>query len=819
VSVFANLYTNAEALATRALEVKTSADQLRLLTDVAPIGIFQTDIENRYVYVNPRWCEITGLSREIALGSTLGAMLGANADIDVVTKLAGPALPGAEISHRYEIQAPDSSMRIALLTAVSIPNTQGGAAGWAGTLADITAEAGAEVVLSDARDAATQASSLKSDFLANMSHEIRTPMNGVIGMTDLLLETDLDERQLDYAQTVRNSGEALLTIINDILDFSKVEAGMLEIENNEFDVRLVVHDVVDLLASSAQTKNLELVAIVESSVPALVRGDSGRLRQVLMNLVGNAIKFTQAGEVVVRVAESEVAGTDTLIHFEVRDTGDGIAPEQLDEIFQPFVQADTSTSRRYGGTGLGLAISGHLVTLMGGDYGVASQRGEGSTFWFTVRVHTVAPATTDCLPTPYSSHADLAGLKALIVDDNASQRDVLSKHLTAWGMTVTTADAGQAALAILRRGANEAAPFAVALVDRSMPDMDGLELKDAIVRDPAVSTPLVLMIGLGQDRDLANADTSGFCAVLSRPSHRANLLACLRIALNLQLIGMSPAEVVTPRSAFVGSQMGRLLLAEDNLVNQKVAVAMLSSVGYQVDTVLDGALAVEMSAMHDYDAILMDCQMPGLSGYEATAAIRAREGSSRHTPIIAMTAGARSEDRERCLSAGMDSYLSKPASKDALLALVAASLKTGTAARVPDHPPAPVAMPSSVPPALDVEVLDQLERLGQMTGEDLIGQLATLFLADADIQLSALRLARGDEDAGAVNRIAHALSGASANLGATELARLCRILATPDGATELFGNESMLMEVASELTRVRVALDSHSRPSGREVMA
>jgi CheY-like chemotaxis protein len=265
--------------------------------------------------------------------------------------------------------------------------------------------------------------------------------------------------------------------------------------------------------------------------------------------------------------------------------------------------------------------------------------------------------------------------------------------------------------------------------------------------------------------------------------------------------------------------MGMILLVEDNKMNQLVSTKLLEKLGFAFDIANHGGEAVRAVEATHYDAILMDCQMPGLSGYEATAAIRAREGSSRHTPIIAMTAGARSEDRERCLSAGMDSYLSKPASKDALLALVAASLKTGTAARVPDHPPAPVAMPSSVPPALDVEVLDQLERLGQMTGEDLIGQLATLFLADADIQLSALRLARGDEDAGAVNRIAHALSGASANLGATELARLCRILATPDGATELFGNESMLMEVASELTRVRVALDSHSRPSGREVMA
>ena len=281
---------------------------------------------------------------------------------------------------------------MALVTSRSIPDGDGGIAGWVGTLADVTAEVGAEAAMSDARDKATEASRLKSDFLANMSHEIRTPMNGVIGMTDLLLETNLDARQRDYAQTVRNSGEALLTIINDILDFSKIEAGKLEIEDIEFDVRTVVDDVVDLLAGPAQTKGLELVAVIESSVPAVVSGDPGRLRQVLINLVGNAIKFTQSGEIVVRVTEAEagIAGGDTMVRFEVSDTGDGIGPEKLDQVFQPFVQADTSTSRRYGGTGLGLAISSQLVALMGGDCGVWSRLGVGSNFWFTISVRRVA---------------------------------------------------------------------------------------------------------------------------------------------------------------------------------------------------------------------------------------------------------------------------------------------------------------------------------------------------------------------------------------------------------------------------------------------
>jgi CheY-like chemotaxis protein len=405
----------------------------------------------------------------------------------------------------------------------------------------VTAETCAEAAMSDARDKATEASRLKSDFLANMSHEIRTPMNGVIGMTDLLLETDLDIRQRDYAQTVRNSGEALLTIINDILDFSKIEAGMLEMESIEFSVQAIVDDVVALLAGSAKAKGLELLAAIESSIPAVVIGDPGRVRQILTNLIANAVKFTQTGEIVVRVSEVGVVGPDTVVRFEVSDSGDGIDPDKLDVIFQPFVQADTSTSRKYGGTGLGLAISVQLVALMGGDCGVSSQLGEGSNFWFTIRA------------------------RAELGQEN--------------GSTAT-------------------------------------EVVEVVATDVTAARP----VQVGEGR------------------------------------------------------LGRLLLAEDNAINQKVAVAILSNAGYTVDTVVNGEAAVTAVLSQPYDAILMDCQMPVMNGYEATAAIRAQGGSAGLTPIIAMTAGARREDQVRCLAEGMDSYLSKPVSKDALLALVSRSV-------------------------------------------------------------------------------------------------------------------------------------------------
>jgi len=352
VSVFVNLHAKAESLATQAREVQTSAEQLRLLTDAAPIGIFQTDAANRYLYTNPRWSEITGIPADEAIGQEWDAIVSSELRAGLIDELADGPLYRAERCHRFEIRLPGSATRIFQVTSKPVPGTGGSVAGWVGTLADVTAEAGAEAALSFARDEATEASQMKSDFLANMSHEIRTPMNGVIGMTDLLLETELSARQREYAQTVRNSSEALLTIINDILDFSKVEAGMLDIEDVDFNLRTIISDVVYLLAGSAQAKGLELVAVVGSSVPAVIGGDPGRIRQVLTNLIGNAVKFTQTGEIIIRVTAQapDQAGGETVVRFEICDTGDGIAPGKLASIFEPFVQADSSNSRKYGGT-------------------------------------------------------------------------------------------------------------------------------------------------------------------------------------------------------------------------------------------------------------------------------------------------------------------------------------------------------------------------------------------------------------------------------------------------------------------------------------
>jgi PAS domain S-box-containing protein len=786
---------------TRAEEaLKEQEHLLRVIIDAMPACIARVDKNLRYLLINQRYEDWFGKPADWLVGRQVREVLGEDA-WEVARPCIEKALNGVPATCVHKLSRPDGVTLWAQASLVPFIDSEGNTSGYLTHVTDITASMQAAGDLLLAKEQAEAASRAKSDFLANMSHEIRTPMNGVIGMTDLLADTDLDPQQSEYVQTVKSSAEALLSVINDILDFSKIEARKLVLEKVPFELRASLGRMLDSLCQQASEKGLELTLSIPSEVPEAVIGDPGRLRQIIVNLVSNAVKFTERGEVALSVSCESLAEDLAALHFVVADTGVGISPEKHGQIFEPFSQADSSTTRKYGGTGLGLSICAKLVEMMGGRIWVESRPGQGSAFHFQVTFGLQQGA----VPAPVPAGQDsLRNLAVLVVDDNATNRRVLQTMLLSWGMCPASADSGPAALRMLAEARRSGAPFALLLLDVGMPGMDGFELVERIRENSGGIGPTIMMLTCaGQRGDAARCRTLGVSAYLSKPVGESALLEAMLTALGQGLPESAGGPLVTIHTLRGIAGFLRILLAEDNRINQRVAIGMLEKQGHLVTAVANGKEALAALARQGdqpFDLVLMDVQMPEMGGFAATALIRAGEKESGgHLPILALTARAIEGDREVCLQAGMDGYLSKPFKTEGLLGAIGTLMGA--------QPARPGALPGWGRDE-NGAVLEHERALDGMDGDrELFRECVEIFREDAPGLLREIGDSISAEDSLGLNNAAHTLKSALGYLGSAaplELALELELL----GASGVFtGARGICSALAAEVARLGSSLD------------